>query len=263
MRLDQPSAFFCVVLALCLAGAGCATKRQVREAIAPVQNQINQTQNQVNGLKDQIFQDQQHIGDLDRRIATDAERAADAQSKSREALQLAQRAADTASQAARSSDAAVAIARQAQRDVAGTNQRIDAVFSSLDSYQLAFSESIYFGFSESGLSKEEQPKLDRAVRRIKGMKSFIVEIEGFTDSSGDPYANRELSRERADSVVHYMVVEHGVPLRTISELGAGADFPRADNQTPNARRQNRRVDIRVFSLNQQASPPVASDASKP
>ena len=248
---------------LCLAGAGCATKRHVRESIAPVQNQINQTQNQANALKAQIDQDQQHIGDLDRRIATTAEKAADAQAKSTEALQLAIRAADTASQAARHAEAAGATARQAERDVERTDQRIDAAFSSLDSYRLAFSESIYFGFSESGLSKDEQPKLDRALSRLKAMKNYVIEIEGFADSAGDPHANRELSRRRADSVVRYLVVEHGVPLRRISELGAGADFPRADNQTPNARRQNRRVDVRVFSLNQQASPIIAGDASKP
>jgi len=252
MKVGNASAFFCLVIALSLAGAACATKRHVRESLAPVQNQINQTQNQVQALKGQMDQHRLRIGDLDRRLATAAEKAADARTKSAKALEVAGRAMDTASEAARRGDTASATAQQAQRALVKTNRRMDEVFQHLGSYKIIFSEKIYFAFSQSGLAKEEQPKLDRAIRRIRGMKNYIVEIEGFADSSGDIRSNRKLSRKRADAVVHYMVVQRGVPLRSIFELGAGADFPLADNQTPTARRENRRVDLRIYSLDAEA-----------
>jgi hypothetical protein len=37
-------------------------------------------------------------------------------------------------------------------------------------------------------------------------------------------------------------------LRTIREVGAGSDFPDADNKTREARKENRRVDIKIYSL---------------
>jgi outer membrane protein OmpA-like peptidoglycan-associated protein len=250
-------------LALCLAGASCATKRHVRESIAPVRNEINQTQSYVNALQQQIGQNQERIGDLDRRLATAGEKAADAIGASAKALETARRAANTVSEAARRADSAAATAQQAQRDPVTTNQRMDYAFSRLNSYRLAFGEKIYFAFSQSGLTREERSKLDLALSRLRGMKNYIVEIEGFADSSGDIYANRQLSRKRADAVVHYLVVQHSVPLRSIRELGAGADFPHADNQTPSARQQNRRVDLKIYSLDIEAPAAAVADGSQP
>ena len=249
-------------IALCLACASCASKRHVRESIAPVQNEIDRTQNQVNALQEWIGQNQERIGDLDRRLAAAGEKAADAGAASARALETARRAANTASEAARRADRASATAQHAQRELATTNQRINEAATHLDSYQLTFSEKIFFAFSQSGLTREEQSKLDLALHRLRGVKNYIVEIEGFADSSGDVYANRELSRKRADAVVHYLVVRHGVPLRSIWELGAGADFPHADNQTPSARQQNRRVDVKIYSLDAE-TPAAAADGSQP
>jgi outer membrane protein OmpA-like peptidoglycan-associated protein len=263
MNLGNASALFCLAIALSLAGAGCATKRHVRQSLQPVQNQINQTQNQVQALQDQISQHRQRIGDLDRRLATVAEKAARARTRSAEALENASRAIEKASEAARRADTAGATAQQALRALNKTNQWMDEVFRRLGSYRLMFSEKIYFAFSQSWLAEEEQLKLDRAIRRLRGMKNYVVEIEGFADSSGDIHSNRKLSRKRADAVVHYLIVEHGVPLRSVWELGAGADFPHADNQTPTARRENRRVDLRIYSLDVEAQAPASSAGSRP
>ncbi len=248
---------------LALSVAGCATKRHVRESIAPLQNQANQTQGQVNAVQEQIEQNHEHIGDLDRRLAIAGEKATDATSQSEASLRVARQAADTASEAAQRAAGAGAAAQQAQRDLVRTSQKIDETAGRLNSYRLAFSEKIYFPFSQSVLTGDEREKLDLALRRLRGMKNYVIEVQGFADNSGDVGSNRLLSRKRADAVVHYMVVQHGVPLRFVWQLGAGADFPNADNQTPNARRQNRRVDIRVYSLDAPAPATAIADGAQP
>jgi flagellar motor protein MotB len=48
--------------------------------------------------------------------------------------------------------------------------------------------------------------------------------------------------------VHYLSVEHNVPLRAIRELGAGSDFPDANNKTREDRKENRRVDVKIYQL---------------
>jgi len=40
------------------------------------------------------------------------------------------------------------------------------------------------------------------------MKNYVVEVQGYADRTGDKIYNRELSRRRADAVVHYLAVEH-------------------------------------------------------
>jgi outer membrane protein OmpA-like peptidoglycan-associated protein len=229
---------------LSVLGAGCATKKHVREAIAPVQNQVNQTQGQVTDLQKQTAEHKQAIGDLDRQVATADEKAVDAGKRAAEAADAAAKANSAATEAAQRADSANSLAQQAQQGVA----KLDQNLQNLDNYKLATTQQVYFGFNKSGLNKDEQAKLDDAIQKVGGMKNFIIEVEGYADRSGDRAYNQELSRKRADAVVHYLAVEHNIPLRSIRELGVGADFPDADNKTRAARKENRRVDVKIYML---------------
>jgi len=47
-------------------------------------------------------------------------------------------------------------------------------------------------------------------------------------------------------VSRYLANEHKIPLRSISMLGSGYALPVADDKTRDGRKQNRRVEIRLF-----------------
>jgi len=89
--------------------------------------------------------------------------------------------------------------------------------------------------------------LDEAVGQLNNTKNFIMEVQGFTDTTGSAAMNLELSRKRADEVVRYVTLKHNIPLRRIHVLGLGEDAPNADNSNRAARKQNRRVDINVYA----------------
>jgi OmpA-OmpF porin, OOP family len=226
---------------LLIGSVGCATKKHVREAIAPVQNQLNQTQAQVGNVQKQSDENKQAIGDLDRQVATADEKATDAGKKAAEAAESAAKANAAAADAAQKADTANTLAQQ-------TGTKLDTTIQNLDNYKLVSTQPVYFGFGKSMLSKDEQAKLDDTAQKLVGMKDYVIEVEGFADRTGNLGYNRELSRKRADAVIHYLAVEHNVPLRSIRELGAGSDFPDADNKTREARKENRRVDIKIYKL---------------
>jgi outer membrane protein OmpA-like peptidoglycan-associated protein len=225
------------VVGLSLFAGGCATKKHVREAIAPVQNQVNTVQKQ-------SADNRQAIGDLDRQVATADEKATDAGKRASAAGEAAANANTAAGQARTQADAANAAAQQAQQGVA----RLDQSLKNLDNYKLVSTEKILFRPGRSALSKEDQDKLDAVLQNVTAMKSYVIEVQGYADRTGSKAANAELSRRRADSVVHYLAVEHNVPLRDIHELGVGSDFPNADNRTRGARKENRRVEVKVYAL---------------
>ena len=241
MSLRNTPAFLGALTILSLVSVGCATKKHVAEAIAPVQNQVNQTQGQVNTLQKQTDENKQSIGDLDRQVATADEKAVEAAKRAAEAADAAAKANAAAADAARRADTANNAVQQ-------TQQKLDTSLSNLDNYKLATTLQVHFGVNRTVLTKEEREKLDAAVGKFGEMKNYIVEVEGFADRSGDKAYNRELSRKRADAVVHYLAVEHNVPLRSIRQLGVGSDFPDADNKTRAARKENRRVDVKIYSL---------------
>jgi outer membrane protein OmpA-like peptidoglycan-associated protein len=237
---------------------GCATKKHVREAIAPVQNQVNQTQAQVTTLQQTTDankkQTDQAIGDLDRQVATADEKASDAGKKAAEAAAAAAQANTAAAAAAQQALAANSLAQQ-------TGAKLDTTIQNLDNYKLASTSPVYFGFGKSVIAKDEQAKLDDAVQKLENMKGYILEVEGFADRTGNVIYNRELARKRADAVVHYLAVQHNIPLRSIRELGVGSDFPDANNKTREDRKENRRVDVKIYTLDITGQGAQASNAS--
>ena len=194
MSLRNTHAVVGAFTVLSVFSVGCATKKHVREAIAPVQNQVNQTQAQVGTLQKQTDEkaDDQAIGDLDRQVATADEKATDAGKKAAEAAAAAAQANSAAAAAAQQAQAANTLAQQ-------TGTKLDTTIQNLNNYKLISTAPIYFGFGKSILTKDEQAKLDDAVQKLGSMKDYVVEVEGFADRTGNVAYNRDLSRKRADS----------------------------------------------------------------
>lgn len=88
-----------------------------------------------------------------------------------------------------------------------------------------------------------------ADRNLAKLETFLnrhperkVLIEGHTDSVGSAAHNRELSRQRAESVRSHLV-RAGIDPQRLSVAGMGMDRPVASNDTAMGRQQNRRVEI--------------------
>lgn len=71
-----------------------------------------------------------------------------------------------------------------------------------------------------------------------------VEVQGHTDPTGGMAFNFDLSRRRALSIVERLV-ELGVPPDLLIARGYGPSRPVADNDTPEGRAKNRRVDFQT------------------
>ncbi|MDQ6758451.1 MAG: OmpA family protein [Acidobacteriota bacterium] len=216
---------------------GCATKKHVREAIAPVQGQVDQVQKQTGENKTAI-------GDLDRQVATADEKATDAGKRAGQAAEAATRANSAATAAQQRADAANSAAQQAQEGVS----RLDRSLQNLDNYRLVNTQQVYFRTGRTLLDKQAQADLDAAIQNVMSMHNYIIEVEGFADRTGNKNMNVELSRKRADNVVRYLTVNHNIPLRDVRELGVGSEFPDAVNKTRDDRKKNRRVDVKIYAL---------------
>jgi len=237
------------VVAAALVTGGCATKKHVREAIAPVQTQVNDVQKQT-------AENKTAIGDLDRSVATADEKAVDAGKRAKDAADAAAKANDAAMQAGQRADSARTLAEQT-----GTKlQALDQTVQNLDNYKLVETDKVMFKLGKSNLTKDAKEELDAAVQKLGGLKTFVIEVEGYTDRSGGKTYNLTLSENRADSVVRYLTT-HDVPLRKIHKVGVGSEIPNADNSTREARKENRRVDLRVYQLDTTKTQSASSQPS--
>ena len=66
-------------------------------------------------------------------------------------------------------------------------------------------------------------------------------IKGHTDNVGDPQLNLELSQERSNVVMDYIVTK-GIKFTRLQWKGYGGNQPIAPNDTEENRRLNRRVE---------------------
>lgn len=119
--------------------------------------------------------------------------------------------------------------------------------SSLDDYVVQDSANVYFKVNGAVISPEDRLALDELAQKAMKTKGYVIEISGHADASGNAQRNRALSQQRADAVVRYLQENHDIPLRRmITPFGYGQMRPAADNDTPEGRRQNRRVEVKIL-----------------
>ena len=194
------------------------------------------------------------IGELENGLSRTDEKATDADRKAVAAGQEAAKANQAAGAAQQSADQAKQSADSARQVADNGMTRIGEVVENFDNYKLVTTEKVLFPFGKSILTKDAKTQLDAAVGNITSAKNYVLEVQGFTDKTGSANGNIVLSQKRADEVVRYLTTQHHVPLRKIHVLGLGADEPTADNKTRDGRKQNRRVEMKVFALDLGSGP---------
>jgi OmpA-OmpF porin, OOP family len=73
-----------------------------------------------------------------------------------------------------------------------------------------------------------------------------IQLTGYTDNTGSPQTNQQLSLNRADAVKS-MLVSSGISADRISTQGFGGENPVASNDTEEGRAKNRRTELTVTS----------------
>jgi hypothetical protein len=114
----------------------------------------------------------------------------------------------------------------------GEKMQLSNVFYEIDSWQI---------------KKESLTELDNLVTLLSENKNLVMEIGGYTDSTGsDPY-NMALSEKRALSVVNYLI-RNGISSERLKYKGYGNTSPLGDNVTIEGRKLNRRTEAKIIEL---------------
>lgn len=100
---------------------------------------------------------------------------------------------------------------------------------------------ITFVTDSAELTPESKATLDVIGHAMSGgrLAKLAFEVEGHADPRGSDEHNAGLSRERAESVVAYLVQEHGIARERLDPVGKGSAEP-LNRERPDAP-ENRRV----------------------
>ena len=103
-----------------------------------------------------------------------------------------------------------------------------------------FTVSIYFESQSAKLTREAGALMAAAARRARGCAVSGIEVVGLADAPGDPQANLQLSKNRAEAVTRELA-RRG--LKSASVKGAAAGDAGAQNPQGQAKPLRRRADV--------------------
>ncbi len=202
-----------LTLAATVVAAGCASKKYVRTEVGAAEQRTGE---QIDAVETQVEENQTRIAEQQAQLKAHEEELSKLSQTSREALERA-----------------VAAGKLAEGKFL---------------YETVLSdERVRFGFDSSELSDEARAMLDEMAADLRARNEDVyIEIQGHTDSTGGDDYNLELGQERANAVMRYLNLRHGVALHRMSAISYGETAPVADNSTRNGRAANRRVVLVVL-----------------
>jgi outer membrane protein OmpA-like peptidoglycan-associated protein len=183
-----------------------ARKKYVNRQLDPIRGRVNE-------LDELTAKNAKMIADVDAR-ATEGIR--NAMSKANDADTHALDAGNRANQAQQT-------AQQAHARIA----TVEDTVSKIDQYQPVTQAEIRFRAGQTALSKNAKDALDQMATTLKGQRGYIVEVQGFSPGNGTTAV--ENSREMAQMVVRYLVLNHDVPVYRIYTVGMGNAPIQAEN----------------------------------
>jgi len=120
-------------------------------------------------------------------------------------------------------------------------------FGQLGDYDVKGTATVLFAVNSSTVSEKDKQDLQALAEQAKQIKSYLIHIAGYTDSSGNADYNQQLSDRRAAAVTGYLQKSCGVPLyRVLAPDAMGESEPAGSNETPQGKAANRRVEVKIL-----------------
>jgi len=111
---------------------------------------------------------------------------------------------------------------------------------------------IIFDPGSATLTAESRLILDDISVVLRDCMDSPIEVSGYTDSQGREEMNKNLSQSRAEAVLSALRSRR-VPTGSFRAVGYGEADPIADNDTEEGREANRRIEFRVYTLEEDAT----------
>ena len=219
---------------------GCATKKYVQQTVSPVQQRVD-------GLDKKTDNQAAQIAEVEKGVSRVDETAKGADTRAAAAGREAARANEQAALGIKDAANARSMAEKGIARTGEVETSLNTKIENRDNFTQVSTQTVLFGLNKSELTEEAKSVLAGVAAKASGLKHWVIEVQGFTDSTGTPESNLELSRRRAAAVVRYLTSEGKLPLFRVTTIGYGEDSPAADNKTRDGREQNRRVEVRLYS----------------
>ncbi len=218
-----------------------AAQRQLAEQQAQTaQQQADMARQQAAQMQQEAQQERQEAEAAKQQALADRQQAEQQLAQAQQQAQAAQQQAQTAQQQAADAQRREADLRQRLQ------QQLNTVLQTRDTAKglIVNMSDVLFDVNQSTLRPGAREKLAKVAGILLAYPDLKIRVDGYTDSTGTPDYNRDLSQRRADTVRGYLL-KQGIPADAVVSEGFGQEDPVATNGTAAGRQQNRRVEMVV------------------
>jgi len=189
-------------------GSDLKTAQDIQAGITPTEQQVQQSQKELQAQEQQIKQQQQQL-------------QAEQQASAKHAAEIA------ANKAA----------------IAAANKR----FGELAEYNILGEVTVLFGNGKVYIEEQYKPQLLKLAQQAKGITGYIIQVKGYASKVGSAALNQKLSAERAENVTSFLEQQGQIPLTNLLAPGAmGTSKQVAPDATAEGQAENRRVVVRIL-----------------
>ena len=214
--------------------SGCATRDWVREFVAPKEAETDQRFAKVEGrVNEETQRIDQRIDKTEVRVTEGAQRVEGMGGRMNTLETSIGDVREVAKAARERADTGVTKADE-------TNSRLTRLWDSRNKRSLVETIEVQFRFDRWDLSDKTETALVGLVKELKENDKLAVELEGYTDQTGDGEYNIQLSQRRVEAVRRFLV-KQGVEQPRIHSIGLG---PILDPATP--KEKKRRVTVKLM-----------------
>ena len=141
--------------------------------------------------------------------------------------------------------------RQLQAQIEDRFQQVASVFTRDEAQVLRRGNDVIvrMGLNFDSGSSNIKPEYFTLLRKIQTAIDVFpgshVEVQGHTDAFGADETNMRLSEQRAQAVQQYLMANMQLRSVMIDAVGYGETVPLANNETPEGRLRNRRIDLLI------------------
>ncbi len=137
--------------------------------------------------------------------------------------------------------------QQALAKVSNEEADLHRRFNELTDYEVKIVSVVHFASNSSALDEAAKRDLSEVARLASTQRGYVVQVAGYTSSTGGAALNQRLSEDRSHAVVNYLAQTGNIPLRNILAPAAmGSTNPVATNAVAEGRAFNRRVEVKVL-----------------
>jgi outer membrane protein OmpA-like peptidoglycan-associated protein len=132
--------------------------------------------------------------------------------------------------------------RANDQKIVGTAGRID----SLDNYNVVSTVTVYFKNGQARIDPQYRSQLQQLAAQAKGVRGYMIQVQGYASAVGPNALNQRLSMQRADAVTSVLQQDGVPPPNIVVPAAMGTTDQVASNKTAKGQAENRRTVVTLL-----------------